>query len=157
LCTARAVAAKIVEPVTQIDIIAAEPAFRENRRNACGQHAAAFGRRVDHHPREPRLQRQRAQFSSFARDTARGIDRAELREQCPRFSESALWRGVEKRQLAGVGYAPLRQIEQERGQISGQYFGARIRLERTRLWFVPQAVANAGLRATRPAATLVGG
>ena len=71
-------------------------------------------RRIDHHAREPRRQRQRGAAcwpSSVMRPL--GVDARRARSSSARASVSApLRRRIEERELARIGRAPLRQIEQ---------------------------------------------
>ncbi len=67
LGAARAVAAELIEPVAQIGIVAAEPALGEHGGDLRRQIAGAFSRGIDHHAREPRRQRQRAQACGLPR------------------------------------------------------------------------------------------
>ena len=68
-------------------IVAAEPALGQHGGDLGGQRAGAFGRGIDHHAREPRRQRQRAQLAAFVGDAALGIERAELAEQRARLGK----------------------------------------------------------------------
>src|SRR4029077_17262487 len=156
LSTTRAVAAQVIEAMTKIDVIAAKSPLREDRCNTCGEHASTFSRSIGDHTRQPRWQRQSAQCPALLGDTARGIDGADFGEECSCFAKRALRGRIEKSKLAWVGRAPLGQIEQERGQVGGQYLRARVRLECTGLRFIPQAIANTPFCAARSAAPLVG-
>ena len=51
----------------QVDVVAAEPALGQHRRDVGGERARAFARRIDHHAGEPRRQRQAAQRLAFRR------------------------------------------------------------------------------------------
>ena len=79
------------------------------------------------------------------------------RSSALRLGQRAGRRRIEKRERAGIGRAPLRQIEQQARQIGGQDFRPRIGFERRGLRLVPQPVADAGLGAAGAAAALVGG
>ena len=81
LGAARAVAAELVEPVAQIGVVAAEPAFGEHRGYLGGRLTGAFRAGVDHHTGEPRRQWQGAQAAAFLGDATLRIDRAKLRQQ----------------------------------------------------------------------------
>src|SRR5262249_40600820 len=54
-------------------------------------------------------------------------------------------------------YSPLRVYEQERRQVRGQYFRARVGLKRSSLRLIPKPVTDAGLHTPCPTATLIGG
>ena len=58
LAAARAVAAELLEPMREIDIVAAEPALGQHRGDVGGERAAPSRGGIDHHAREPRRQRQ---------------------------------------------------------------------------------------------------
>ncbi len=57
LAAARAVAAELIEPMAEIDVVAAKPALRQDRGDIGGALAGALCGRIDHHAGEPRRQR----------------------------------------------------------------------------------------------------
>ena len=87
LGAARAVAAQRVEPVAQVDIIAAEAALGEHRGDLGGDAAGAFAAGIDHHAREPRRQRQAVERLALGGDAAGAVDGAEVGEQRARLAE----------------------------------------------------------------------
>src|SRR6185312_15958071 len=89
----RAVAPKLIQPVVEIDAVAAETAFGEDSRNLCSLLADAKAIRIHDHARQPRRQRQRAQLLAFGSDAAIGIERTELVQQALRlFQGRRGWR-----------------------------------------------------------------
>ena len=80
-CSLRAITSQRVEAMAEIDIAAAEPALGEDDGYIRGELRRACRRRIDHHAREPRRQRQLPQPASLLRDPSRRIDRAERAEQ----------------------------------------------------------------------------
>ena len=111
---AGAVAAQRVEPVAQVDVIAAEAALGEHGAISAAARAAPSRRGIDHHAREARRQRQPAERLALAGDAAGAVDRAEVGEQRPRLGQRGGRRRIEKHQLAGIGDAPLREVEHQR-------------------------------------------
>ena len=125
LGTARAVAAELIEPMVQIDIVAAEAAFGEHRGDARGKLAGAFRAGIDHHTRQPRRQRQSAQPAALLGYTALRVDGAELAEQRLRLAQRRRRRRIEKRQLARIGWRPIapgraRSDDRSADRISGR-------------------------------------
>ncbi len=72
---------EIVQPLVEIDAVAAEPALGQNRRDIGRLAARAETMRIHDHARKPRRQRQRAQTFAFSGDAAIGIERAEFAQQ----------------------------------------------------------------------------
>src|SRR6187401_1949892 len=99
--------------MTHIDVIASETSLRDDCCNAGSQFSGAFGRRIDHHAREPRRQWECAQLTALFGDTAGSIDGAELGQKFRGFAKRGTWRRVEERKLPGIALAPLRQVEHE--------------------------------------------
>ncbi len=97
------------------------------------------------------------QLLSFRRDASLGVDRAERAQQRLCLGERGPGWRIEKRQLVGIGDAPLGEVEHQRGEIGREDLGTPERLERGGLALVPQPIADARLGAARAAATLIGG
>ena len=157
LRAARAVAAELIEAMAQIGIVAAEAALGKHGGDFRGELTGTFRRRIDHHARQPRRQRQRAQAAALVGDAALRIDGAELGEQGARLAERSAPAADRGSKRCGIARAPLRQIEHEGRQVGRENFRPRIRLERAGLRLVPQPIADAGLGAAGAAAALVGG
>src|SRR5262245_16510332 len=112
--------------MTQIDVIAAETSFSDDRRDSGSHVPGAFDRRIDDHTREPRRQRKRTQLAALFRNAPGSIDSAKLGKKLRGFAERGTrWR-IEKRKLCRVAYTPLRQVEHARRQVSRKYFRAYI-------------------------------
>ena len=92
----RAVAAELVEPVADIDAVAAKPALGEDGRDLGRRLALAQRRRIHDHARQPRRQRQRAQTFALGGDAAVGIERVELGEQALRLLPGRRGRRIEE-------------------------------------------------------------
>jgi hypothetical protein len=99
--------------MTQIDIIAPEASFRDDRCNGGSHLPSAFGCCIDNHACKPRGQRKRPQLAAFFGDTPGSVDGAELSEKFRGFAERGTWRRVEECKSFRVIGAPLRQIEHE--------------------------------------------
>src|SRR4029450_11694838 len=52
------IATELVKPLAEIDIIATKTPFGQDCGDVSGEHAGAFGGRIDHHARQSRRQRQ---------------------------------------------------------------------------------------------------
>ena len=63
--------------MAEIDIVAAETAFRKNGGNRSRHLARALRRGIDHHAREPGRQRQGSEFAALLGDAAVLVDGAE--------------------------------------------------------------------------------
>jgi hypothetical protein len=133
----RAIAAQRLEAISEIDLIAAEPALGENDGDLGGKLGRTDGCRIDHHAREPRRQWQLAQFSPLLGDASRAIDRTELAEQRLGLRQRRRRRRIEKGERSGIGDAPMRQVEHEAGEIGGEDFRPVGGLERRGLRLVP--------------------
>jgi len=143
--------------MAEIDVVAAEPALGEDDGDVGGKLGLARCRRVDHHARQARRQRQFSQPPPFLGDASRLVDRMKLAEQRLCLRQRRRRRQIEKRELRGVGDAPMGEVEHEAGKIGGENFRPVGRLERGGLRLVPQPIADAGLSAPGAAAALVGG
>ena len=99
LAAARAVAAELIEPMAEIDVVAAKPALRQDRGDIGGALARALRGRIDHHAGEPRRQRQPPKLPALVGDAALGIDGAEFGQQRPRLGQRAGRRRIEEREL----------------------------------------------------------
>src|SRR4051794_29026621 len=84
------------------------------------------------------------------------VECAELGQQRARLGECALRRRIEERQRLR-GCAPRREIEHEAGEVGRENFRPGVRLERSGLRLVPQAVGNAWSGTACTPAPLVGG
>ena len=132
-----AVATQRVDAVPQIDVVAAETAFRQDGGDL-GRHAArALPARIHHHAGEARRERQAIEELAFRGDAARPVDGAEVGEQGAGFIERRRRRRVEKHELRRIGDAPLGKVQHQRRQIGGEDFRLRIGLKRRSLRFVP--------------------
>ena len=81
LGAAGAVAAEIVEAVREIGVVAAEPALDEEGGDVCGSLASAPSPASrEHHARQARRQRQRADALAGVCDAARRVERADCGE-----------------------------------------------------------------------------
>ena len=85
----------------EIDVVAAEPALADQHGDLGGLARCAERRRVDHHAREPRRQRQSSQLLSFVGDAAVGVDGAKFGEQRLRLDQRRRRRRVEETKLLG--------------------------------------------------------
>ena len=139
----------------EIDIVAAKPPLGQHRRNVRRQRARALARRIDHHAREPRRQRQAAQRMAFLGDAA-VVERAEFGEQRARLGERAPRRRIEERERFRRR-APGGEIEHKAREIGGEDFRPRVGLERGGLRLIPKPIRDARLGAPGTAAALVGG
>ena len=95
----RAVAAKSIEPMRQVHVVAGKAALADQDRDFGGRQRRAFVGGVDDHAREPRRQRQLPQLSSLVGDAAVAIDSAKLGQQRFRFGERRTRRRIEEREL----------------------------------------------------------
>ncbi len=154
---ARAIAAQRLETLCEIDVVAAETALGQDDGDLGGERGRTVRRGVDHHAREPRRQRQVSQPSAVRGDAAGAVDRAELGEQRLGLCQRRCRRRVEEGERGGIGDAPMGEVEHEAGQIGGDDLRPVGGIERSGLRLVPQAVADAGLRAPGTPAPLVGG
>ena len=123
------VAAEGLEPAREIDRVAAEAALGQQDRDLARRPRVALARGVDDHAREARRQREAGDRAALVGDAALAVDRAEGREQRARFGERAARRGIEKGELAGIGDAPDRAVEQEAGEIGGENLGRGVGLK----------------------------
>src|SRR4029079_18173717 len=105
----RPVAAEIVEPMMQIDIIASEASFRDDRCNAGSHLRGTFSRSINNHARKPRRQRKRAQLAAFFRNAAVAIDSPQLGKQGLCLRKRGPRGRIEKRKLSWIARAPLRK------------------------------------------------
>ena len=96
---ARAVAVQRVEPLAQIDVVAAEPALTDDRGDLRGYKCRAFPRGVDHHAGKPRRQRQPPQMPALIGDAAVGVDGAERGEERIRLGQRRPRRRIEEGEL----------------------------------------------------------
>ena len=110
------VAAQILQPVGEIDVVAAEAAFADQYGDLGRVERGTERGGIDHHAREPRRQRQQPQFLPFAGDAAVAVDGAEFGEQGFRFRQRRAWRRVEESELLRRA-APGRKIEREGRQV----------------------------------------
>ncbi len=85
-----------VEPLGEIDGVAAEAALGQRNGEIGGDRAIAGPRGVDQHARQPRRQRERADRAALVGDAAVGVERAERGEQRARLREAR--RGAEDRE-----------------------------------------------------------
>src|SRR5262249_13846960 len=95
----------------EIDVVAAEPALGEEKRDIGVEWSVIAG--VYPHAGEPRRQRQSAQLLPLLGDAAIAIDRTELAEQCLGLIERRARRRVEEGERRRISDAPMRQIERE--------------------------------------------
>eukprot|EP00982_Pelagococcus_subviridis_P014397 31327-Pelagococcus_subviridis.AAC.2 len=108
------------------------------------------------HPRVPRVQRQPRHPRALPRDaSARGVDRAEARQERPRGGHLPRGRRVQPRQRRGVVHAPRREVQRERRQVRARDLRRRVRRERRVRELAPEAVARPGGDAAGAAAALV--
>ena len=140
----------------EIDVVAAEAALGEHGGDLGRRTRGAFAGGVDHHAGEARRQRQRVERLALRGDAAVAVDRAEVGKQALRLGERRGRRRIEKHQLAGIGDAPLREVEHQGREVGGEDFRLAVRRERRGLRLVPQPVADAGLDPAGAAAPLVG-
>ncbi len=127
---------------------------------ALRQHGSEIGGEctlsLDHHVRKARMQRQAHHLLAHGRDLARGIDRLQPPQQILRLRERCRRRRIEPRQRGCICYSPGAEFQHQRRQIGDEDFGFVMRLQRPRLGFGPQAIADAGTEAAGAAAALVG-
>jgi len=116
----RAVAAEILDPLRQVDCVAAEAAFGEDDGEFGGERRRADARRGDQHARQPRRQRQAGDGLAFVADLAVGVERAERSKQRARLLERGARRRIEKPEPRRVGDAPHREIERQAGEVGGE-------------------------------------
>ena len=155
---ARAVAAQAFEPMVEVDVVAAEPALGQDRRDFGGEAAGALPARIHHHAGEPRRQRQAVERLSFRRDPARPHRWRQDRASNARASLSAAAGGESRKtRLAGsrTPHCARSSTSDERSaaRISGWAYGA----SDAGLRLVPQPVTDARLDPAGAAAALVGG
>ncbi len=151
------VTAKALDPLTQVEIIAAETPLGQYDRHVGGKWRRAKRSAIKHHAREPRRQRQRPQAVSRIGDATVVIDCPQFAQQNFGFGERRLRRRIEEEQSARIGHTPMREIEHQRGEVGSKDFRRGKRQQRPRLPLIPEPVADAGLRASGAPAALVGG
>ena len=153
-----AVAAQCIEPMREIDVVAAKSAFGQHQRDFRRQQRRAPRGRIDNHARQPRRQRQCAQRFPFVGDATGCIERAEFAQQSLSPRASAAFGGASMNaSVAGSVTPHCARSSTKRRQIGAEYFRLGVRLERSGLRLVPQAIANARRRASGAAAALIGG
>ena len=106
----------------EVDVVAAEPALGEHRRDVGRKRCGALVGRIDHHAGEARRQRQGAQAAALVGDAAVGVDRAEIAQQRLGLGKRRLRRRIEEGKRRRIGHAPMREIEHETGEIGGEDF-----------------------------------
>ncbi len=94
-----------------VHVVAAQSALSEHRRDVGRERARALARRIDHHARQTRRQRQTAERLTFRRDAV-VLERAQVRQQRAGLGERALRRRIEKRKRLRRR-APGREVEHE--------------------------------------------
>ena len=150
LGAARAVAAELIETVTQIGIVTAKPAFGEHRGNLPPPVSPA--------PSGAASTTMRA--SRGGSGSARSLRPSSVMRPCASMAPSSrssalaslergLRRRIEKRELARIAGAPLRQIEHEGRQIGRQNFRPRIGLQANRSAARPTAGSRRPARCAR--------
>ena len=112
---ARAIATKLLDPVTQIGVVTAEAAFGEHDRDFGGKRGSAEPSAGEHHAREPRRQRKRAQPLADLGDPSVEVDRAELAQQGLGLGKRRVGRRIKKDEPARIGQAPMGEVEHEAG------------------------------------------
>ena len=152
----RAVAAESVEPMGQIDGLAAEPALGQRDGDLGRQAGASLARGVDHHAREARRQGEPGNRPAFPSDAPVAVERAQRSQQRARLAERGARRGIEKGERGGIAHPPRREIEREAGEIGGKNFRRRVGQEAAIARFFPQTIAYARLDASGAPAPLVG-
>ena len=110
---ARTVAAEILHAVRQVNVVAAEPALGQHRRDVRRERARALARGIDHHAGETRRQRQAPQRVAFGVMRPSSSAPSSVKQRA-RLGERALRRRIEKRQRLRRG-SPRREIEHEGG------------------------------------------
>ena len=108
-----ALAAQRFVPMTQIDVVAAKSAFADQHGGFGGGQCLAGRSGIDHHPRQPRRQRQLPQQPACFGHAAIGVDGAEFGEQRFRFGKRRPRRRIEESEFVRRG-APGGEIERER-------------------------------------------
>src|SRR5436305_14915492 len=104
------------------------------------------------HARKPRRKRQLSRSAALIRDSPLRIDCAELKEQRLCLTERGRRRSVDESKRKRIGDAAMGEIEQKPGKIGAEDLGPIRRRERSGFRFLPQAVADARLVASRSAA-----
>ena len=84
-CALRSVAAELIEPVIEIDAVAAKPALGEDRGDFGRSLARTQTIGIHDHARQPRRQRQRTQTLALGGDAAVGVERVEFLQQALRL------------------------------------------------------------------------
>ncbi len=144
-----------VEPMREIDIVAAKSALGQNERDLGREIRAPCGRRVGHHAGEPRRQRQLAQPPALGGDAPFSINRANVLQQRLRLFDRRLRRGIEERERCRIGDTPVREIEHKAAEIGGENLRRVACVERRGLRLIPQPIADAGFGAPGASATLI--
>ena len=153
----RAVARKAIHPVNQIDRVAAKAPLDQRHGEFGRQRRGAPSRGVDNHAGEARRQRQGADGATLIRDGAIAIERAQTLQQRARLLDGRRGRRIEPGERRRIARAPGGEVEDEAGKIGGENFRRGKGVERAGRGLLPQAIADAGLGASRAAAALVGG
>jgi hypothetical protein len=102
------------------------------------------------------MEGQPGQGLSVRRDPALGVERLQAFQQRDRLRPGRLGRRVEEGHLPRIGNAPGCKVEGKTRQIGLQHFRPVERVERGRLPFAPQAIADARLGSAGATASLVG-
>ncbi len=154
----RAVAAKFVEAMSKIDVVAAEPAFAQQGGDVGGHVARRPSAAASTTMRASRggsgRRRSLLPFSVIRPAASMAPSSAQQRLASIKRRRR---RRIEESERSRIGDTPLRKIEHEAGQIGGENFRLAVGLERSGLRLVPEPVADAGLRAAGAAAALIGG
>ena len=152
----RPIAPETIEPVAQIGTVTAQPALDDQGRDLCGQQRLPVAGSQHDHPRETRRQRQSPDVVAGSGQGPRRIERSDGLQHGAGLRKRGIWRRVEPRQIAlRPPRAPGGGIEQQAGHVGGEDGWAREGLQRSGTGFLPEAIADARLRAAGTAPPLV--
>ncbi|MNX96752.1 hypothetical protein D3C86_1290860 [compost metagenome] len=148
---------KASQPFIEIDVVSAEPLFRQHD----GEHRRLFPRtlacRRNHHGCQPRRQRKAAHQTTALRQCAAFVERAQIFEKRHRFFKCGFGGHIKKSKRRRVLNPPMGEIKRKAGEIARQNLRWRKGIERRRLSLMPQADRNTGFRSPGAPRPLVGG
>ena len=131
------------QPRFQILTPPAKAAFLQQQRQPGRVARRAMLRAEQHARRRRRIERQLGELFAPWRDAAPRIQRAQPFELALRRGERGRGRRVEPGERGRIARAPLRQFEQQRGQIGGFHFRRIEARSPAMAAFLPQAIGDA--------------
>ena len=147
----------MLETLGEIRRGAAEPALHDEGRDLSAEIRRPEARRLEHHARETRRQRQGADGAPAIGEALLGIERPEIGEELSRLRERGARRRIEELEPRRIGDAPGGAIEKQTREIGVEDFGRREGWKRGRRGVLPQPIANSGADPAGAPASLIGG